>query len=168
MDGYTIVKMVQTLEDSEVYQVSGPEGQTGALKIARSADNRAMAKALRREAQILRLLDGASAPRLLAEGEVEKRPYLVMSWVEGRTAAQVADDLRKRGDFGKLLLLCAKILRAYVSLHAKDVLHCDVHPRNVLVRDDAEPVIIDFGLAVQGASEAGGPPRSARRGRDVF
>ncbi len=165
---YTIVKMVQTLEDSEVYQVSGPDSQTGALKIARSADNRAMAKALRREAQILRLLDGASAPRLLTEGEVEKRPYLVMSWIEGRTTAQVADDLRKRGDFGKLLSLCAKILRAYASLHARDVLHCDVHPRNVLVRDDAEPVIIDFGLAVQGASEKQASRHVPRGGIAMF
>jgi len=153
VDGYTIVKMVQTLEDSEVYQVSAPDGGKGALKIARSADNRSMAKALRREAQILSLLNGTSAPRFLTEGEVENRPYLVMSWIEGRTAAQVADDLRKRGDFAKLLSLCAKILRAYVSLHEQNVLHCDVHPRNVLVRNDAEPVIIDFGLAVQGTSE---------------
>jgi eukaryotic-like serine/threonine-protein kinase len=167
-DGYTIVKMVQTLEDSEVYQVSGPGGQLGAMKIARSADNRAMAKALRREAQILRLLDGASAPQLLAEGEVEKRPYVVMSWIEGRTAVQMADELRQRGEFGKLVSLCVTILRAYGSLHARDVLHCDVHPRNVIVREGAEAVIIDFGLAVQGASEKRASRHVPRGGVAMF
>lgn len=168
VDGYTIVKMVQTLEDSEVYKVSGPEGQAGAMKIARSADNHAMTKALRREAQILRLLDGASVPRLLAEGEVEKRPYLVMSWIEGRTAVHVADELRHHGEFGKLVSLCATILRAYASLHAQDVLHCDVHPRNVIVREGAEAVIIDFGLAVQGASEKRASRHVPRGGVAMF
>jgi serine/threonine protein kinase len=153
VDGYKIVKMVQTLEDSEVYQVAAPDGQMGAMKIARSADSRAMAKALRREAQILKLLNGASAPRLLAEGEVEKRPYVVMSWIEGRTAVQVADELRQRGEFGKLVSLCVTIVRAYASLHAQDVLHCDVHPRNVIVREGGEVAIIDFGLAFCGTIE---------------
>ena len=148
VDGHTIVKMLQTLEDTEVYQVSGTDYQLGALKIARSSDNRSLARALHREAQILKKLDGASAPRLLAEGAFENRPYLVMSWIDGQTAVQVADDLRNRKEFGKLVSLCGTILRAYASLHARDVLHCDVHPRNVIVREGNEPVIIDFGLAV--------------------
>jgi serine/threonine-protein kinase len=168
VEGYTIVTMVQTLEDSEVYQVAGPDGRTGAMKIARSADDRAMAKALRREAQILRLLDGASAPQLLAEGEVEKRAYVVMSWIEGRTAVQVADELRQRGEFGKLVSLCVTILRAYASLHARGVLHCDVHPRNVIVREGAEAVIIDFGLAVQGAPEMRASRHVPRGGVAMF
>jgi eukaryotic-like serine/threonine-protein kinase len=167
-DGYTIVKMIQTLEDSEVYQVSGAGGQSGAMKIARSADNRAIAKALRREAQVLTLLDGASAPQLLAEGEVEKRPYVVMSWIEGRTAVQVADELRRRGEFGKLVSLCATILRAYASLHAQDVLHGDVHPRNVIVREGAEAVVIDFGLAVQGGSDKRASRHIPRGGVAMF
>ena len=99
------------------------------MKIARSIDNRPLGQALRREAQILKMLEGVSAPLLFAEGEFEKRPYLVMSWIEGRTAAQVADELRQRGEFGQLLSLCMAILRAYAALHAKDVRHSDVHPR---------------------------------------
>lgn len=153
VDGYRILKVVQTLEDSEVYQVTGADGRLGAMKIARSIDNRPLAQALRREAQILKMLEGVSAPLLFAEGEFEKRPYLVMSWIEGRTAAQVADELRQGGEFGQLFSLCIAILRAYAALHAKDVRHSDVHPRNIIVREDSEIFIIDFGLAVCGSTD---------------
>ncbi|HUK34885.1 MAG TPA: lanthionine synthetase LanC family protein, partial [Vicinamibacterales bacterium] len=149
VDGYAIQTAIQTLEDSEVYRVSTPDGQTAAMKMARLADDRSMKKALDREAAILELVGGVSAPRLLGRGEIERRPFLVMSWIEGQTAMHVADDLRRRGDLDALLVLCIAILRAYGALHAKGVLHCDVHPRNVIVHRATEPVLIDFGLAVR-------------------
>jgi serine/threonine protein kinase len=153
VEGYTIVETVQTLDDSEVYRVSSPDGQLAALKIARSADNRSIAKALRREAQILLALQGAPAPRFLAEGKLDKRPYLVMSWIEGHSVAQVANELRRHREYAKLISLCVAVVRAYGSLHARDILHCDVHPRNVLVTGANEPIIIDFGLAVRSSAQ---------------
>jgi serine/threonine protein kinase len=153
VEGYTIMEMVQTLDDSEVYRVSSPGGQLAALKIARGAENRSIAKALHREAQILQALQGAPAPRFLAEGKIDKRRYLVMSWIEGRSVVQVAEELRRHLEYAKLISLCVAVVRAYGSLHARDILHCDVHPRNVIITGANEPVIIDFGLALRSSAD---------------
>jgi serine/threonine protein kinase len=153
VEGYTIVEMVQTLDDSEVYRVSSPDGQLAALKIARGADNRSIGKALHREAQILQALQGAPAPRFLAEGKIDKRRYLVMSWIEGRSVVQVAEELRRHLEYAKLISLCVAVVRAYGSLHARDILHCDIHPRNVIITGANEPVIIDFGLALRSSAD---------------
>jgi hypothetical protein len=45
----------------------------------------------------------------------------------------------------------AAIVRALASaveaLHARSILHRDLKPENVIIRDDGEPVLLDFGLA---------------------
>jgi serine/threonine-protein kinase len=50
-------------------------------------------------------------------------------------------DLRQR------LALFVRICRAVQAAHAHLVVHCDLKPGNVLVRADAEPMLLDFGIA---------------------
>ncbi|UWX04440.1 serine/threonine protein kinase [Pseudoxanthomonas sp. NC8] len=45
------------------------------------------------------------------------------------------------------LALFVRICRAVQAAHAHLVVHCDLKPGNVLVRADAEPVLLDFGIA---------------------
>jgi serine/threonine-protein kinase len=46
-----------------------------------------------------------------------------------------------------LLHLLVNIAKAYATLHQQGVVHCDVHPGNVLVDQNGEVTLIDFGLA---------------------
>ena len=46
-----------------------------------------------------------------------------------------------------VLDLCIEILNAYGGLHEQDVVHGDVHPRNIIVEQDGQIKIVDFGLA---------------------
>jgi hypothetical protein len=135
--GWTIVRCVNLVEDTELYEVRG-----GALKIARFA-SREMQNVFANETEILRLLDGSIAPRLLDEGVHDEKPFVVMEWVHGVDALVAAT--QRRHDRPALLDLCASIAEAYAELHARGVVHADVHAKNILVGERV--TLLDFGFS---------------------
>lgn len=138
---WEIIRCVSLVEDSEVYQLRNEHGMA-ALKIARV---REMTPALENEIAILRHLDGAGiTPRLLDAGVQEERAYLIAEWIDGVEAGVAA--AQRRHDRPALIGLCASIAAAYATLHARGVLHADVHPRNVVVGGD-RVTLLDFGYS---------------------
>jgi eukaryotic-like serine/threonine-protein kinase len=157
---WEIVRCVNFIEDTEVYQLRDGNA-VAALKIARVA--RPPLQALfENETTVLGSLDGAGGitPRLLDSGLHEERPYLVMDWVPGVDVTVAA--AQRRHDRASLIELCASIASAYAALHARGVLHADVHPRNVLAGE--RTMLVDFGYSRM-ASE---PPRVGRGGLYSF
>jgi eukaryotic-like serine/threonine-protein kinase len=158
VDGFEVLECVQALEDTELYQVLG-EGGAAALKIERPAGKGRTGDAFAREAAILERLGGTLSPRLLGAGDLDGRRWLAMEWLPGVDAAAAGAELRRRGDRAGLLALCRSILAAYARLHEGEVIHGDVHPRNVLVGPAGEIHLIDFGLSL-GEGLAGDPGRA--------
>lgn len=167
LDGFEIVSLVQLLEDSEIYRARSVDAQDVAVKLARSSEDERMAKTLKREAGVLERLGGEGAPSLVGHGKYEDgRPYLAMSWIEGRRLDVWAADARSRPSGRQETLdVCRMLARAYADLHERTVIHSDVHPGNVLV-GDSDVRLIDFGLAR--IDESGHPLRNARRGAIPF
>lgn len=155
---WRIVRCVQVLEDTEIYQARGG-GRTVALKLARRA---APHDPFDREAAVLELLAGSVSPRLVERGECEGRASLAMEWLSGvdvLTAAAEIRHVRGPGWRGRLRALAGAVLQAYVRLHARGVVHGDVHPRNLLVDAEGRVQMVDFGLARLPVEPAGGPGR---------
>lgn len=148
--GYEVVSGLSAMEDTELYQVVHPDGRAGALKIAAGSDSMGAGAMLEHEAALLRRLDGVVAPRLLASGQLERRPFIVTEWCWGVPSGVAAEELRsaRRGsDRPALLRLANAIVDAYATLHAHGIVHGDVHQQNVLVDSRGRVTILDFGLA---------------------
>ncbi len=144
---WDVVYTVNVMEDSEIHRVRRNDVD-GALKISRGGADGLIAN----EAEVLRWLDGGVAPRLLDSGEHEGHPWLVLEWCEGTDAGTAG----RYGahDRGAVLALCTSIANAYAELHARQVIHSDVHPRNIIVAPDRSVRIIDFGLSrIDGVSQ---------------
>jgi serine/threonine protein kinase len=56
-----------------------------------------------------------------------------------------------------VLAMVEKVARALDAAHSQNIVHRDVKPRNVMIRPDGKPVVLDFGLGVDLSS-----PQSAR------
>jgi predicted Ser/Thr protein kinase len=145
---YEIEILVRSLDDTEIYKARDPEGRAIALKIARD-DRSDLAGTLRHEAAILALLEGCDTPRLYGSGSVDGRPFIAMEWCEGTTISAAAQQARASRDRGKLHRLVGRMFEAYARLHARGILHGDIHTANCLVRDDGRVVIVDFGAAMR-------------------
>jgi eukaryotic-like serine/threonine-protein kinase len=145
-----VVRCLQSLEDTELYQVKTSGGQSAALKILRPNAGAEVARMFDREAAILKLLDGSVSPKLLLSGVEDGRRYLLIEWCSGIECSSAAAELRRSGSAEgrqRLLRMCGAILDAYTRLHAHNVIHSDIHPRNVLVDSSDQVKVIDFGLA---------------------
>jgi eukaryotic-like serine/threonine-protein kinase len=156
-----IIRCVHLFEDVEVYRGILAPRLNVAVKILRPKHGPRSQEALEREAAILTHLAGRRAPKLLANGRIDGRPYLVQSWCDGISATSAAAMHRSSvhaSTSPEISALCLEILRAYTELHSNGVVHGDVHPGNILVDRDGNVTLVDFGLATSTLSVSGPPP----------
>lgn len=98
------------------------------------------------ERQILAGLEHPDIARLLDGGLTEDgTPYFVMELVEGEPIDDWCDACRLRVD-ERVELLC-RVCEAVEYAHRRLIVHRDLKPANVLVTDDGDPKLLDFGVA---------------------
>ena len=116
----------------------GPEVALKALR--EDAPDAAASDRFRREARMSARLRHPNLVPVLDAGEAEGRFYYTMPVIEGRPLAPGLDAPR-------LAALLEKVARAVHHAHGQGVIHRDLKPMNILVREDGEPVVTDFGIA---------------------
>ena len=102
-----------------------------------------------------RFAAGLSHPNVVAvydTGEEDGRPYIVMEYVEGRTLAEEVHERRtvppdEIAELGRQA--CAGLAHA----HAAGLVHRDVKPHNLLLRNDGVLKVADFGIARGGIGQ---------------
>lgn len=122
------------------------DGQLFALKQLTNSNPESWLR-FRREAEILASVD--QHPHILrihGFGESPSGPYFVMELVAG---ASLSDWLRRHGPLPphKALELLAKIADALAFLHERGIIHRDLKAANILLSEDGEPKLSDFGIA---------------------
>jgi eukaryotic-like serine/threonine-protein kinase len=78
-------------------------------------------------------------------GQVHGQHYFTMDFVAGRSLAKLVEAGPLVPD--RAARLIATVARAVNYLHAHGVVHRDLKPSNILLDDDGEPLVTDFGLA---------------------
>jgi nucleotide-binding universal stress UspA family protein len=100
------------------------------------------------EMTLLARLSGPHVPRLVAKGEAEGGPYLVMELIDGPMLAESAGRAPLPAVEAARLVLA--VAEAVHDLHRQDVMHFDLKPANIRFRADGRAVLLDFGLARHG------------------
>lgn len=120
--------------------------QRAALKvIRRGMDTEDVLARFRQERRILASLAHPNIARFLdAAATADGRPFVAMEYVEGVPldvhCARVRPGLRRR------LELFQVICDAVQHAHQRLVVHRDLKPGNILVTEDGEPKLLDFGI----------------------
>ncbi|MCA8923738.1 MAG: tetratricopeptide repeat protein [Planctomycetes bacterium] len=108
---------------------------------------RAAARFLR-EAEALATLRHPNVARYAGSGvEPELGAWLALELVHGES---LQDRLQRRGPLAprEALRLVGQLALGLAHAHAQGIVHRDVKPDNVVVREDGTPVLVDFGLAL--------------------
>jgi eukaryotic-like serine/threonine-protein kinase len=78
----------------------------------------------------------------------DRRPYLAMKLVKGRTlAALLADRKHPSDDLPRLLGIFEQVAQTVAYAHARGVIHRDLKPSNIMVGSFGEVQVMDWGLA---------------------
>ncbi len=124
-----------------------------------------------REAAILEQLGGGSnqIPSLYAYFESNGQFYLVQEYIKGQT---LSEKLRTQGKFSSDAVkdIVVKILPVLDYVHNQGIVHRDIKPDNIIIRDaDNLPVLIDFGAVKETmqtiVAQSGSIPNSMMTGK---
>ena len=149
IDGFRLGEMIHTGSMASIYRLTGPHGPLPLImKIPRLGPGERAVNLIGFE--VCRMVLGALAqdrhyPTLVAYGDVETTPYLVMEFIEGIRLNDWLPRAPMRPE--EIARLGSALAIALHDLHRQDVVHLDLKPTNVLYRAGGEAVLIDFGLA---------------------
>lgn len=97
------------------------------------------------EAEAAAGLDHPNIVPIYEIGQHEHQHFFSMRLIEGGTLASRSEDLRH--DQRAVVRLMRKVAQAMDHAHRAGILHRDLKPGNILIDDEGEPHITDFGLA---------------------
>jgi len=148
IDGFTVGARVHDSAMGSIFRVTKPGlARLLSMKTPRVGADEPSESVIgfETEATILPTLKGPHVPPFVAAGDIARTPYLVTEWTEGRTLEEVLTG----GPLppSEVARIGAAVADALHSVHQQDVVHLDVKPSNVILRDDGTAVLLDFGFA---------------------
>jgi eukaryotic-like serine/threonine-protein kinase len=144
--GYGTDELIGFGGTGEVWRAHDLEtGETVAIKRLRTRGAGATER-LRREAALLASVAGPhviAVRRLIVE---EDEAALVMDYAAGGSLGSVLG-VRGRLPAAEVVTVLAPIAAALAAAHARDLVHGDLTPANILFTADGRPLLADFGVA---------------------
>jgi hypothetical protein len=131
------------------------KGATSALGGAELAKYRYGMKCFFEEGKALARLQHPNVVRVLNFFRANDTVYLVMRYEEGRSLEQHIRGRASPPDEVWLRATFAQLLNGLREVHTAKLLHLDIKPANVYLREDGSPLLIDFGAARQTLSAEG-------------
>jgi serine/threonine-protein kinase len=99
-----------------------------------------------REANAASRLNHPNIVEIYDVGEDSGQHYIVMEYIRGKSLKEL---ISQRGAMDKqeALQIMDQLLCAIIEAHKNNIIHRDIKPQNILVKDDGTVKIADFGIA---------------------
>ncbi|MBN2378179.1 sigma 54-interacting transcriptional regulator [candidate division WOR-3 bacterium] len=156
--GLTLLRVLGKGEGTVVWLAADEEtGKDVAVKMATEPDS---THRLEREFAMLERFDHPGILKVFKFSINNNLPYFTMEFIEGEPFNEFLLKCHGSEDFSTLFTeVFGQVVAILALIHHQGVVHADVKPANLLVRDSGEPVLLDFGFAEDYMLERGRPPR---------
>jgi serine/threonine-protein kinase len=150
-DRYAIEALLGEGGMGEVYRANDTRlRRKVALKVLRQGEDedseiwaQAVARMLR-EARAAAALSHPGAVAIYDVGQHEGTPFIAMEFIEGRNLRALIGGTTALGTRLRIVL---EIAVALAAAHGQGLVHRDVKPENVMIREDGVVKVLDFGVA---------------------
>lgn len=147
VNGYSILKMIGQGRYGIAYLAINDKQEKCVIKQLKNDMLEQTRKKLFYEEQILKKLDNPSFPKFISKFKDEDREGYILEYVEGRV---FADLLAKDGHVftkDEIYKVADELLDMVEILYNNNIVHRDIRLPNVIVRENNDLALIDFGLA---------------------
>jgi serine/threonine protein kinase len=160
---YQILRKLGAGGTAEVFLATGPNPRNRellALKVVlpHLAEEDGLRAMMIREARMSALLLHPNVVEVYEVGEVDGRPFMAMEFIAGWSISAVEKKLRAKDERLPVEDACAIVREAALGLHyahesvdqrgrAQGLIHRDVSPQNIMLSQDGNVKVVDFGLA---------------------
>ncbi len=155
LDHYRLEKTIARSGMSTLYRATDlASGRQVAIKIphAEMEKDPILLERFKREQEIGQELDHPGIVKTF-DGENRSRLYMVMEWVDGKLLRNILNEQDERGErrlpIDRAVKIALGILDALDYMHKHGVVHRDLKPENVMVDDEDNIKLIDFGIAMK-------------------
>src|SRR5256714_5836886 len=152
VDHYEIIRMLGHGGMNRVYLARDVSNQQEVvLKFPNDAllGNIAVFERYTREAEIGNRLHHPYVQHLLNTGEKRSQEYLVVEYIKGQNLRSVLEEHAPNPlPAAEAVRITLQICDAMVYCHEQGVFHRDMKPENVMLQEDGNIKIIDFGIAL--------------------
>jgi hypothetical protein len=107
------------------------------------------------EGRSLARLSHANVVRVLNFFRANETVYIVMRYERGRTLQEHIQARRGTIKENFIRHVFTRLLNGLREVHSHKLLHLDIKPANIYIRNEGTPVLIDFGAARQTLAEGG-------------
>ncbi len=149
-DRYQIIRMIGEGGMANVYLAHDTIlDRDVAVKILRGdlADDEKFVRRFQREAISASSLSHPNIVEMYDVGEDDGQYYIVMEYVEGKTLKSL---IKRRGalTLPEVIDIMLQLTSAVACAHDSYIIHRDIKPQNVLIKEDGTVKITDFGIAM--------------------
>ncbi|MFN0305341.1 MAG: protein kinase domain-containing protein [Burkholderiales bacterium] len=145
IEGYRVVRRIGRGGTSTVYLgLPTQGGAPHALKVLDIIDNEALVQRFIEEHALIAQLRHPNVVRIYGQEFTAAHAYIAMEYVSGGDLrALIAAGVRP----SNALRILAQIAAGLAAIHEAGILHMDLKPDNVMLREDGSLAIADFGIA---------------------
>jgi serine/threonine-protein kinase len=153
LDNYRIEETIATSGMATIYRGTDKrDGRQVAIKVPHPEmeSDTVLFERFRREATIGQTLDHPGVMKVY-DGEKRSRVYMVMEWVPGRLLRKILDETPKL-PIERAVNITLGVCDALEYCHTHGVVHRDMKPENIMVDEQDNIKLIDFGIAGNASS----------------
>ena len=96
------------------------------------------------EARTVSKLQHTNIVSIFDIGMQDNNPFLVLEFIDGES---LQSKIRHGGSMEQKIRIMRDILNGAAAAHSQDIVHCDIKPANIMLSEQGQAKIADFGLA---------------------
>ena len=147
VNGYSILNIIGEGRYGIVYLAINNKNEKCVIKQLKKDMLKKTRQKLFYEEQILQDLDNPKFPKFISKFKDKYREGYILEYIEGRVFEDLLAEDEYKFSKDEIYKVCSQLLEIVEVLHKNNIVHRDIRLPNVILKENEELALIDFGLA---------------------